>query len=379
MLQLLPWCNLTQPHDIGDLRLLPLVSGERLNGVSAELETAIRQLASTYRSLEGKPVRRCAIAFFEGGDPTRELTSDEIRESAELIHLACFASLAGRAFFRDTYSNSTCFTRYVQRFQDTRGIAVQTRRRDGYSLDGRILPQTVFGVPPHAASVREVEVDDALVAALVEHRREANASEWARFENAIDLFNFANSDDENVPFHVEWVMTAAAFQRLTGAASDADAVATAFENAVVPENHKLGRDATFRRMGINTADRTLRSIWMREFYSLRGEYAHGRIATNRPHSWEPFEHLLLSAIAFPLLVKSFLAKARRYQLTVDDWAQVDAFETLLDSDFMREPPDQMHSYDWVWTRLQSDAHGNRRMREFIEDLFATRRQDDGAG
>lgn len=302
-----------------------------------------------------------------------------MRESAELIQLACFGSLAARRFFRGVYSNSTCFTRYVQRFEDTRGIAVQTRRRDGHSIDGRILPQTVFGVPPHAASVREVEIDDALVAALVAHRLEANAGEWARYENAIDLFNFANSDDDNVPFHVEWVMTAAAFQRLTGAASDADAVATMFEAAVVPEKQKFGRDATFRRLNPNAMDRTLRSVWMREFYSLRGEYAHGRIATNRPHSWEPFEHLLLSAIGFPLLVKQLLANAQRYEMTDNDWAQVDAFEALLDSDFMRQPPDQMHSYDWIWPRLQSDANGQRHMREFINDLMAARRGNGDAG
>ncbi|HEX3534619.1 MAG TPA: hypothetical protein VHT23_10395 [Gemmatimonadaceae bacterium] len=371
MLHLLPWCNLTKPYNIGDLRLVPLVSGKQLAVVSTEVERSIRQLASAYRSLDGMPVSRCAMAYFEG-DPMRELAPDEIRESSELIQLACFASLAARRFFRDTYSNSTCFTRYVQRFQDTRSIAVQTRRRDGYSLDGRVLPQTVFGIPPHAASVREVKIDDTLLAALVAHRREAKAGEWARYENAIDLFNFANSDDENVPFHVEWVMLAAAFQRLTGAASDADAVATAFEAVVVPENPRFVRDVRFRRTSATAANRSLRSAWMREFYSLRGEYAHGRIATNRPHLWEPIERLLLSAIAFPLLAKQMLAKSSRYGFTDDDWSQVDAFEALLDSDFMREPSDQAHGSDWIWTRLQSDVHGARRLRRFIKERLKMR-------
>jgi hypothetical protein len=379
MLQLLPWCNLTTPHDVGDLRLVPLVVGKQLPGVSLEVQKAIRQLASTYRSLDGKPVSRCAIAYFSDGDPIRELTPDEVHESAELIHLACFASLAARRFFQGTYSNSTCFTRYVQRFHDTRGIAVQTRRRDGYSLAACILPETVFGVPPHAASVRDVEIDDDLLAALVAHRHETSGSEWARYENAIDLFDFANSDDENIPFHMEWVMIASAFQRLTGAPSDADALATAFDAAFVPENQKFGRDATFRRITPNATDRSLRAVWMREFYGLRGEYAHGRIETNRPHSWEPVEHLLLSSIAFPLLVKQLLVNAGRYKMTDDDWAQVDAFEALLDSDFMREPPEQMHSYDWMWPRLQSDVHGRRKMRDFIEDLLAARRENNSAG
>src|SRR5438094_454718 len=173
-------------------------------------------------------------------------------------------------------------------------------------------------------------------------------------------------------------MCAAAFQRLVGARSDADAIASAFEEALHPERTIVAGSASRKPHNPNVESRTLRFVWAREFYELRGEYAHGRITTGRRHTWTPQEHMLLAAIAFPLLVKSHLVRSTSYEMTDDDWAQIDAFESLLDSDFFTPPRDQQNSWDWIWTRLQSHHHGSRRLRRVIEEAFNDRERR-GAG
>lgn len=377
-LQILPWCALSKSYEFGKLRLIRVQRHERIDGTSQSSEALIRRFLAAYRNIEGEVVAPCALVAFKDSDPSRDLTSEELEESAEDVQLAAFASLAGRRFFRSPYSNSTCFIRYVQRFQDARGIAVSTRRRDGRTLAGWSVSDTVFGIPPQASAVHEVLIDEPLTSALMSHRESTNPSEWVRWQNAIDCFNFANSDDSAVPLHVEWIMVAAAFQRIVGARSDADAIASAFEEAIQPEQPILAGSATRKPKSPNAASRMLRSVWAREFYELRGEFAHGQITTNRKHVWEPFEHMLLAGIAFPLLVRALLERASAYSMTDDDWAQIDAFESLLDSNFTQPPLDQQNSWDWIWPRLESKFHGRRRLRQIVTDAFERARKGDAS-
>ncbi|HKR65369.1 MAG TPA: hypothetical protein VJZ00_16675 [Thermoanaerobaculia bacterium] len=377
-LQILPWCGIPRTYRLGELTLLRVITDEPIEGLPQASERIIRRFIASYRALDGTVVDPCAIVAFRSDDPIRELTEAELNEAAESVQLAAFSSLAARRFFREPYSNSTCFTRVVQQFDDGPGIAVYSRRRDGGMLDGRILPATRFGIPPQAASVRGIEIDDTLFRALTNYRDAAKPSDWVRWQNAIDCFNFANTDDSSIPLHVEWVMTAAAFQRLTDSASGAEAVASAFESALQPEKPIAARDANVRQFNPKVSARSLRSVWAWEFYSLRGEYAHGKLTTKREHSWEPYEHLFLAAVAFPLLVKTLLENAGLYQRTDDDWAQIDAFETLLDSDFFTPPADSRHSWDTVWARLQTQHHGRRQVRKIVNELFEKMGREDAA-
>jgi hypothetical protein len=377
-LQILPWCAIATTYQLGNVRLIRVDAETPIDGASKTSEVLIRKFIAAYLDIEGRKVSPCALVAFKGSDPARDLTADELEESAEDVQLATFGSLAARRFFRSPYSNSTCFTRYVQRFEDARGIAISSRRRDGGALAAWSASQTVFGIPPQASAVREVVIDEALTSSLMTYREGANPGDWVRWQNAVDCFNFANSDDSAIPLHVEWVMVAAAFQRLVGARSDADAIASAFEEALQPEDPILAGSATRRPESPNAANRSLRAVWAREFYELRGEYAHGRLTTNRKHVWTPFEHMLLAAIAFPLLVKSLLAESSAYILTDSDWAQVDAFESLLNSNFLEPPHDQQNSWDWIWTRLESKFHGNRRLRHIVNEAFQRVRDGDAS-
>ena len=367
MLQLLPWCALEQDYDLGALRLLGVGDRKPLKGLSTQQSADIQSFISCYRSMDGRPVDPYAVVAFNGVDPLRVLTDDELRECSELLQLAAFSSLASRSFFRAPYSNNTCFVRYIQMFNDVRGIAVLSRRRDGGTLDGRILPGTVFGIPSQAAAVHTVHIDAALFAALDTHRKDTPPKEWTRWQNAIDCFNFANSDDSNVPPEVEWIMMASAMERLLNADANASSVAAAVEAAITPEHTLLAGNASRKPSNPKLADRSLRYLWAYEFYRMRGQYAHGYMTSAQPYVWTPFEHLLLAAIAVPLAAKALLACKEIYTLTDDDWAQVDGFEGLLDTHFLIPLDDQESSWDSKWGRIQATHHGRRSLRRWVHE------------
>jgi hypothetical protein len=100
---------------------------------------------------------------------------------------------------------------------------------------------------------------------------------------------------------------------------------------------------------------------MREFYRLRGAFAHGMLHPQQPVVWNPHEHLILATIAFPLLVKEQLARSGRYHLTPEDHVQREVFETFADTtDFLNVPADQQGGLDSTWRQLRQE--GQRRVR-----------------
>lgn len=96
----------------------------------------------------------------------------------------------------------------------------------------------------------------------------------------------------------------------------------------------------------------VRFEWLKEFYRVRGDFAHGRLTTRQPMAWSALEHLTLAAIAFPLLVRCLLQGAGAYALTRDDVAAVEVFESFADqAGFLTAPPDARNSMDSWWTRM----------------------------
>ena len=109
---------------------------------------------------------------------------------------------------------------------------------------------------------------------------------------------------------------------------------------------------------------------MKEFYRVRGDFAHGRLKTKQPAVWNPLEHIVLATIGFPLLVRCLLKKKAKYQVTDSDQAQIDAFEKLAAEQFLRPPADQKNSMDSIWFRLVKEASSKLRRRKLEKDLEA---------
>ena len=205
-------------------------------------------------------------------------------------------------------------------------------------------------MPVQCHIIGEVSCDVSLLEALSSHRADLGNKEWGRWQNALFCFNQANSDSGDIGEQMEWVLLCGAFEQILDAKSKAADVATKFSQCFVPAKSLPTSGMTRQPRPDN--GQSLRYQWMREFYTIRGAFAHGKPATQQRVIWNSSEHLVLATIAFPLMVKSLLASASKYTLTDDDHARMDSFEAFADTvDFLKRPDNQGSSRHFPWTRL----------------------------
>ncbi len=242
----------------------------------------------------------------------------------DYIDIACLSGLSDREFLgrAEPYCNSDCFLLYERRFDSVTGVRPPSfRRRDNTAFGPAAGPAMRVHVPVHAAVVPRVSLDDGFFHALVSFREilvtSPDSERWTAWQEAIYCFNQANTDNESMSEHLEWVLMSSALERILEAPANADAVAKRFIKAIVPERPQLYFDLTLLR------------DWVREFYRLRGDFAHGRIQSRKLRRWEPWHHLLFAAIAFPLLTKALLESEKSYVFTENDHCQLAALAWML--------------------------------------------------
>lgn len=190
-------------------------------------------------------------------------------------------------------------------------------------------------------------------------RKRATATDWARWEDAIELFNLANTDSYLITAELEAVLMVSSFQRVLGVRSSKHiAVAQAFAAALRPSSD-LALAASRRAANlpdVGKKEPNLRTRWMEDFYGLRGDLAHGRMRSSKDLLWrDPREFLVLGAFAFPLVVKQLLEDEGLYQLTDEDHIRVDAFERLADAEFLTCVKTESGGEEWPWTRILWDV------------------------
>jgi hypothetical protein len=216
-------------------------------------------------------------------------------------------------------------------------------------------------VPTHVNPVRRVSIDERLVDGLVAFAR-SGRPDWGRWQHALSCFNQANTDGDTISYQVEWGLLCSAFERLLDAAPKAEDVADKFAKAMVPSTPLLAEQAKRRIDRWNDAAASVRFEWLKEFYRVRGDFSHGRLTTRQTTAWKnPVEHLMLAAIAFPLLVRSLLEVAGVYGLTRDDRAAIEVFEAFADQvDFLVPPSNSRSSLDTWWARMFDHAKSRSR-------------------
>jgi hypothetical protein len=355
MVAFLPWCKIKKAYDVGEVQLLPFERHKPIDGLDEAAQGRVNTILATYKTIEGNPVDSAAIVRYGEKLPVDDLSEEERKTIRELMVLACFCALARREYFNSLgpYCNSDSFALYVQKFDKADFTALATRRREGQTLSGWPIDEIMIAVPTHCDAIREVSLDEAFLKALTVYRAQSQDDEWARWQNAISCFNQANTDSENVRYQVEWVLLGSAFEHLVGATSDAKDVADKLSKILTPKQSLLAYQTNRRSDRRTDHTKPLRYEWMREFYRVRGDFAHGKLTSRQPTVWNPLEHLVLGTIAFPLVAKCLLQKAGKYTLTTDDQVQIDVFEALADTkDFLRPPSDQKNSLDSHWKRLR---------------------------
>lgn len=357
MLVFMPWCRSNKSYDLGQVEILPYERHhpDPIEGLDELAHCRVNNIMAMYKSIEAKPIDQAALIRWKDKSPIDVLSNDELDIVDDLITIACFAALSERQIFSPIgqYCNSDCFMYYAQKFDKADFVSLSSRRRAGRTMDGGwLFEEVAITIPVHCHSIDSVTIDEELLAALLKQRE--NDGEWARWQNAISCFNQANTDSHTFHHQVEWVLLCSAFEHLLGAKSEAKDVASKFAETLQPNQILLAKNADLHSERWQDDDKSLRYEWMREFYRIRGDFAHGKLNTQQPTVWNPLEHLVLAVIAFPLVVKNLLQQRGLYKLTHDDQAQIDCFEPLANTkDFLCKPLNQKHSGDNYWNRLLS--------------------------
>ena len=377
LLQFMPWCPINQTHHAGEISIIPFDRDGQSDDLDELTTCQIRAILSSYKNIEGHPVEQVALIKYGDKPILADLNEDEIEITRECVDLVCFSGLANREYFNQlgTYCNTDCFILYGQRFGDNPSfMGLTSRRREGRNIDGRTSAETTFTIPVHASVIGEVNLEEKLLSSLINYRNSSLNNDWSRWQNAISCFNQANTDNDTVRYQVEWVLLCSAFEHILTAKSEAKDVSQKFADIFMPDLPLPVGKAKRKSNKWQNPDCHLRYEWIKEFYRIRGDFAHGKLKTRQPTTWEPLEHLVLATISFPLLVRVLLSKKGHYTLTNDDQAQMDAFEKIADEDFLNPPPDQESSIDsWVG-RLTREAKRNLVTRKIVQKLESERMQ-----
>lgn len=236
-------------------------------------------MLAPYRGHPNLSVRRATLVSQQG--KIGALWDEEVVERFfRLRELVAFVALARRQFFTyAAYVNEPTLRAVVQGvdFSSGGGVTRRSRRRDGrrtvYELEG------VYRVdaPDQVKAEETLDLDGDLLKALWKVLEAGGeTAEW--LENAITLFNLANTDDDTVRDHTEVVLMVPSVQalpRLHGFKEDQVAPAFARSlDAVAPPSKKAGL-AKNRDTGTVRKDMGLREVWFRDLYRTRGSIAHG--------------------------------------------------------------------------------------------------------
>lgn len=372
MLVFMPWCQLNASYNVGEIILRPFNLHEDNDEIESSIARHIINILSSYKNLKGEPIKEATLVIHKNGDYLHDWNDEEIEEVSECLELATFSGLSKRELFgHPIYCNTDYFTLYFQKTENSGFTSIASRRRDGRNWNIRSISDTSFTIPEHVSSITtKFLLDENLLNSLLAFRSTAN-THWRIWQNAISCFNLANTDNDTVRYQTEWVLLCSAFQRILEADSKSDAVAQKFDDAFIPNKPLLASKATRKesKQG-KSLGKSLRYEWMKEFYSVRGDFAHGKLQTQQPTSWEALEHIVLAAIAFPLLVRCLLEKSGNYVLNEEDQAQINAFEALADNKKFLDPPtDKRHHGDSVWSRLVAKEKRAIRLARIKKELI----------
>lgn len=365
-----PWIAVDQPATAGEFRLLPYLRGRLPASEDPALQEQVDAVLAPYLSATGRPIRDAVVIQLEDSALTADLAAGEAATLFTFAELLAFSGLSAREFFDHRYSSRDTFTLVVQDFRpESRAVARVTPRRDG-STHSLITAEAYHVRCPWHVSLSRIDERELSFLRVLLRARELPA--WDRYFEAISSFNLANTDRPDIGFATEAVLMIGAFQRLLDCRSGkedqlAERFASTFRptNTLAPANCSLESSdsnvtAAFRRRA------SVREGWIRDFYALRGHYAHGTLAPRYPSIWSAREHLLLGALAFPLLVKVMLRDAGKYELVEDDQLHIAAFERLACARHFENRDDFPQQGPFPWHQVLSEVR-NRRM---IERLYA---------
>ncbi len=362
MVAFFPWIRLDEIIVAGEFQLVPFKRGQAPGPPD---QPALDALLKPYVHGKELPVEFATLIRLSEKGITSDLSDEDRASLFGFSELVAFSGLARREFFtKFNYVNRDDFTFVIQAFKEAgSGVAVTARRRDGVT-QAYVVP-TAYRVhrPFHVNNVdMRVQIDKELLLALVNAR---SRDAWPRYEEAILSFNRANTDGDQVSEQAEAVHMVGAIERLLDCRRGREnEFVSSFLGRWVPTSSLL--PSACRRIPPNKARRrSVTEIWLRDFYTHRGNLGHGKTRSGHRWIWPLGDHLLLGAFVFPLLARLVLSTDGLYRLTLQDEADIDAFELLATTGLEPLAKDDDEPTRFAWTQVRAESHGRRRWAEIV--------------
>lgn len=361
-----PWLGLTDVIKTGDFSLIPFKRGAKPGGIGTDLQKSLDEVTEAYIIPPNKPLSYATIVKLKPNDITTDLSEEQAASVFAFSELVAISGLSARSYFADStisgYWNRENFRIFIQKFTpESHGVAVVTRRRDGSRNTYYSGKTYSFQKPEHVESfsITKVKLDIPLLDSLLKAKDGLISETWSCFFESILNFNLANTDSDGIQQEAEAVFIIGAFERLLECGGKENDLAERFVRILKPTSDKSLTDFT-RLPTQQTTNRfrnslTIRDMWIRDFYRLRGDLAHGKVQSKYPAIWTLRDHLLHASYVFPLVLKCKLTEGNYYNLTEDDQFHINLFESLLcEEHFKPQDMEQEHPWDKVFQEAKID-------------------------
>jgi hypothetical protein len=370
MLAFFPWLRLKEPLTVGEFTLTPYERGKKPAGKGTSPQNTLDAVTEPYLELATRPIRYATLLQFGKDDLTRDLNDQERSVAFIFSDIVAVSGLSCRQYFRGggfSYWNRDNFQLIIQKFDDPHGGASHlTRRRDGSGF--HYVTRDAYRVqkPMHVSLSETAQIDEPLLQALLHARR---LKTWGQLSESIFSFNLASTDRHDMGEHVEHVLLSGALERLLNCnRGKEDELAERFTQMLSPSSPMpLGSCSRFAAPELITRFKKSSCVcdaWIRDFFHVRGDLAHGKVTPLYPSVWSLPNHLLLASVVYPPLLKKVLSGEGAYTFSEEDRFQIDLFEPLACEEHFvfATPPEE--PLDYPWNRV-IDAEKWRKLRANI--------------
>lgn len=378
MLAFFPWLKLNKDEelDLEKVKLIPYIKGKLPGKGRNEVQITCDKIfkpyiAGIFKPDEDSPARLesindSTILLLRDKELFQDYDEDEKTFLFSIAEIIAFSGISRREYFVGNlgfYCNRDDFTFIILEFREnSAGVQVATRRRDGV-VTNYISGDTYKVLRPHNIKYGflPVKFDVPLIKSLLIAQEKLEDENWSLFADAIFHFNRANTDSDQTTPQQEVVLIISAFERLLNCnkGKEDDLVSKFLETFRPEEDLYITESSRIRDLKSKNPNEILRERWMKDFFQLRGEYAHGKKTSKKPNRWKTHEHLLLGSFVFPLVVKCKLKEDGFYELSEDDIFDIDVFERLADADLFAETN--------KWNSIRSDLGFKHKLRKAIND------------
>ncbi len=373
-----PWLKIKEKIVLGNIKLTPYNIEQDESG--SNIKKACNKVFSSY-CISSRPVSELTVLSYKDKLLFDDITDEEINDLFIAAEFIAFSAISRREYFQfsGNYCNKDDFLFYIQIFDETfNGAHFKTRKRDGLS-EQFSSSDNLKTIKPDNATNRTVNIDKELLASLLELQKNKNTKAYNEIFEAIYSFNRANTDNNyfNEPFEI--VLVLGAIQRILGcSSSDITELSRNFIDFFKPSiDLKINESQKLKNVKHIDKIKIIREEWIRDLYKLRGDFAHGKLYSNKNIIWSVREHLLLASYVFSLLVKCRLEKEGYYkliekdeydetgiyQIKYSDLFQINVFEKLLDADLFTLEKDEDGEDNWPWIRIIA----GKKLRDIIEE------------